>query len=273
MKKIFTDGSLKGEKAAAAAVSITNFNHPIQLRLPNRSSIYTAELRAILLALKHVYQSNNTHSLIISDSLSALQSISSRKITHPILVEIHNLLSELALLWKTVVFMWVPSHVGIHGNALVDKAAKDALNHDIPPLPRQFVFHLDLRRQTKLYCKQLWQDDWSNQPRNKLFQVLPNLSDRLPTVTKNRKEETILSRLHIGHTYVTHSFLLKNEDPPWCFCCDAPFTVEHFLTECSDLVLPRNQCFNSNSLTVIFKEVSLNNLFCFLKSVNLFDNI
>ena len=86
-------------------------------------------------------------------------------------------------------------------------------------------------------------------------------------------QETILSRLHIGHTYVTHSFLLKNEDPPWCFCCDAPFTVEHFLTECSDLILPRNQCFNSNSLTVIFKEVSLDNLFCFLKSVNLFDKI
>ena len=117
-------------------------------------------------------------------------------------MEIHNLLSELALLWKTVVFMWVPSHVGIHGITLVDKAAKDALNHDIPPLPRQSVFHLDLC-QTKLYCKQLWQDGWSNQTRNKLFQVLPNLSDRLPTVTKNRKEETILSRLHIGRTYVT----------------------------------------------------------------------
>ena len=200
------------------------------------------------MALKHVYQSNSTHSLIISDSLSALQSISSRKITHPILVEIHSLLSELASLWKTVAFMWVPSHVGIRGNALVDKAAKDALNHDTPPLPRQSVFHLDLQRQTKLYCKQLWQDDWSNQPRNKLFQVLPNLSDRLPTLTKNRKEETILSRLHIGHSYVIHSFLLKNEDPPWCFCCDAPFTVEHFLTECSDLILPRNQCFNNNSL-------------------------
>ena len=59
----------------------------------------------------------------------------------------------------------------------------------------------------------------------------------------------------------------------FCFFCDAPFTVEHFLTECSDLILPRNQCFNSNSLTVIFKEVSLDNLFCFLKSVNLFDKI
>ena len=107
-------------------ISITPSNFVFQ-----RSSIYTAELRAILLTLKHVYQSNSTHSLIISDSLSALQSISSRKITHPILEEIHNLLSELAFLWETVVFMWVPSHVGIHGNTLVDKAAKDSLKHDI----------------------------------------------------------------------------------------------------------------------------------------------
>ena len=100
---------LKVKKQLQKQFLNTNFNHPIQLHLPNISSIYTAELRAILSALKHVYQSNSTHSLIISDSLSALQSISSRKITHPILVEIHNLLSgfvmELASLWKTCVYV------------------------------------------------------------------------------------------------------------------------------------------------------------------------
>ena len=37
------------------------------------SSIYTAELRAILLALKHVYYSKEKSFLILSDSLSSLK--------------------------------------------------------------------------------------------------------------------------------------------------------------------------------------------------------
>ena len=37
--------------------------------LPDDSSIYTAEMRAILLALKHVYYSKEKSFLILSDSL------------------------------------------------------------------------------------------------------------------------------------------------------------------------------------------------------------
>ena len=29
---------------------------------------------------------------------------------------------------------------------------------------------------------------------------------------KNRKEETVMARLHIGHSFLTHSFLLKGEE-------------------------------------------------------------
>ena len=50
-----TDGSKTEEGVAAAAVSTKRINKPFTCRLPDDSSIYTAELRAILLALKHVY--------------------------------------------------------------------------------------------------------------------------------------------------------------------------------------------------------------------------
>ena len=36
----------------------------------------------------------------------------------------------------------------------------------------------------------------------------------------NRKEETVMARLHIGHSFITHSFLLKGEEPPMCIGCD-----------------------------------------------------
>ena len=45
------------EGVAAAAVSTKRIKKTFTCRLPDDSSVYTAELRAILLALKHVYYS------------------------------------------------------------------------------------------------------------------------------------------------------------------------------------------------------------------------
>ena len=39
----------------------------------------------------------------------------------------------------------------------------------------------------------------------------------------------------IGHTYFTHSYLLKGEDMPWCIPCHCPDTVKHILLDCIDL--------------------------------------
>ena len=63
------------EGIAAAAVSTERINKPFTCQLPDDSSIHTAELRAILLALKHVYYSKRKLFSILSDSLSSLQSI------------------------------------------------------------------------------------------------------------------------------------------------------------------------------------------------------
>ena len=70
-----TDGSKIEDGVAAAAVSTKRINKPFTCRLPDDSSVYTAELRAILLSLKHVYYSKGKSFLILSDSLSSLQSI------------------------------------------------------------------------------------------------------------------------------------------------------------------------------------------------------
>ena len=71
----FTNGSKTEEGVAAAAVSTKRINKPFTCRLPDDSSIYTAELRAILLALKHVYYSKGKSFLILSDSRSDIRLI------------------------------------------------------------------------------------------------------------------------------------------------------------------------------------------------------
>ena len=62
--QIFTDGSEVDEKVAAAAVSYVAPNSPFSCRLRDRSSIYTAELQAILFALEQAHQSQERKFMI-----------------------------------------------------------------------------------------------------------------------------------------------------------------------------------------------------------------
>ena len=69
--------------------------------------------------------------LILSDSLSSLQSILNLKYDHPVLVQILEVYTEMTRDRREIVFIWVPSCVGIRGNLAADSAAKDALDGDI----------------------------------------------------------------------------------------------------------------------------------------------
>lgn len=57
--------------------------------------------------------------------------------------------------------------------------------------------------------------------------VVVFLHDCISCPGTNRIEETVISRLHIGHSYVTQSFLLKGEEPPVSIPCDELLTIEH----------------------------------------------
>jgi len=41
--------------------------------------------------------------------------------------------------------------------------------------------------------------------------------------------------LRIGHSYLTHSYLLMDEDPPVCIPCNSLLTTEHILINCVDV--------------------------------------
>ncbi|KAF0740817.1 RNase H domain-containing protein, partial [Aphis craccivora] len=47
-----------------------------------------------------------------------------------------------------------------------------------------------------------------------------------------RRERIAINRLRIGHTRLTHKFLITKEEPPQCPSCGVILTVEHLITEC-----------------------------------------
>ena len=126
--QIFTDGSKVDKKVAAAAVSSVAPNNPFSCRPRDHCSIYTAELQAILFAIKQAYQSQERKFMIFSDSLSALQALGKLKTDHPLLIQIQELLHKINADQKEIIFLWVSGHVGIRGNEAADRDAKKALD-------------------------------------------------------------------------------------------------------------------------------------------------
>ena len=63
-----------------------------------------------------------------------------------------------------------------------------------------------------------------------------------------QEKTTVLNRLHIGHSYLTHSFTLRKEEAPVCVAGTVVLTVKHILIECADLLEIRNKYFEEKSL-------------------------
>ena len=108
----------------------------------------------------------------------------------------------------------------------------------------------DLKPQVDTYICTAWQGLGNNETRNKLYEIRPNLKESLCNTTQPlyRKQETVMTRLRIGHTWITHSYLLKKEDQPFCHACDNPFTVKHILVECSDFTHIRNKYYTTTDV-------------------------
>ena len=91
---IYRDGSKDGDKVASAAILDSEL---YQFRLPNNSSIFSAELKAIDFALNHIEQDPIGDTSFITDSLSARQALESETTDNPLIV---SLLEKLSRLWE-----------------------------------------------------------------------------------------------------------------------------------------------------------------------------
>ena len=266
-KHIYTDGSKDDMKVGCAVVS-DYFSET--MRIPDGSSIFTAEAKAIDLALDLIANCETSNKFIIfSDSLSVLKSLDHTSSKNPQiqkLLEKHHELSEL----NEIVYCWIPSHIGIAGNESVDQKAKDSLNLH----PTNFsIPYANFKSFINRYILNKWQILWNNSVGNKLFEIKPVIGQSQPVVRNVRQEEVVLARLCIGHTRITHSYLLKREEPPYCFGCDTLFTVRHFLLECGDFSHIRNKYFHVDTIKHLFNDVPIDNVFLFLKEINLFNKL
>ena len=101
----------------------------------------------------------------------------------------------------------------------------------------------------------------------------PTIVEYQSVVRNIRREEKVLARLGLGHTRVSHSYLLQGEEQPQCIGCDAPYTVCHFLLECGDFAQVRNNCFHVDNIKELFQDIHIDSIMTFLRQINLFNKI
>ena len=108
---------------------------------------------------------------------------------------------------------------------------------------------------------------------NQFYEILPKLLDKLLSFCNTRKEDTVLNRLHIGHSYLTHSLILRKEEAPGCVAYNAVITVKRTLIECADLLEIRKKYLEERSLYSLFRNVIPEMIFDFLREIGVFHKI
>ena len=203
----------------------------------------SAESQAINMALDYIEETYPSKVIIFSDSLSVLQSINNCKIDNSciqdIILRLHNISH------KQIIFCWLPSHVGIRGNEKANKAAKSALSLQSSNLKLPYA---NFKPAINKYLLNKWQLVWNTAVENKLHSIKSILGEWRPVFRADRKEEVVLARLRIGHSFITHSYLLKGEEQWICPPCDTPFTIKHILLRCVDFQNSRDKYYKVNTL-------------------------
>jgi len=88
-----------------------------------------------------------------------------------------------------------------------------------------------------------------------------------------RKDQTIYNRLRIGHTRLTHSYLIEHTDSPKCTNCNQLLSVKHILTECTSYDQTRHQYYSFTDIKNILSLTPSQNILNFISKVNLCDQL
>ena len=158
--QIFTDGSVLDNYNVGAAFAIPALKVERSFYLGRHLSIFTAELVGIMMALEYILTLPMAILSIVMlvDSKSVLQSLDSFNANSrpDFLYEIYYLLYCISLKGTIVDFCWIPSHCGIKGNEMADRAARRGAKRS------DRFLDLNITKSTDEYYKILEKTAWES---------------------------------------------------------------------------------------------------------------
>ncbi|KAJ8050234.1 hypothetical protein HOLleu_03357 [Holothuria leucospilota] len=133
-----------------------------------------------------------------------------------------------------------------------------------------YLPHTDYRPKINGFVKSKWQELWDSFPENKLYQVKPRAGTRGHRSPSKRRDDIVLTRAHIAHTYLTHAYLLHGDERPYCIPCDCAVTVSHILVDCHEYSHIRQKYYAVPDLKTLFERTDSSLILGFLKESKLY---
>nr|XP_027223265.1 uncharacterized protein LOC113815374 [Penaeus vannamei] len=200
---IFTDGSVN-QISGHSGASIHCTFQTSSWRLSDYCSTLQTELFAIDKALTLAISTNHKEINIYTDSLSAIQALYKSPDENIMLMT--TLLYKIQVLHKKgsqVILNWIPSHIGIIGNEIADRAASEAtlfqyINFHIPPSSSQIKKTIRQNFQREIINQHLacvnkgsYSASW--------YKTVTNYQRVNITNTMPREQVVIIHRLRLGY--------------------------------------------------------------------------
>ena len=236
---IYTDASKTADGKTAAAFYVPGHQIKHFVRLTDNITIFAAELTAIKLAVHWVSSalSNSVTAVtIFSDSLSSLNAIETGKSAcrPKLLQEVLEIVSNIT---TKITFVWIPSHIGLLGNEIVDKLANSGIDRATVDVAIPLGIGEAMQLAESFVYKQ-WQNSWTNGSTGRqYYKIEPKVTGGVKYVNKRRGKEVKITRLRLGKCCL-NAYLheIKKHNDGLCVKCNKLETVEHFLLECQNSV-------------------------------------
>ena len=224
---IYCDGSVNGGKSGCG---VWGRDFSIKSRLPDNSSILTCELYAIYCSISYI-SNFDTPALILTDSLSAVEALKSAHTSkHHLILTIANAITRLPP--NQITIQWIPSHVGIPGNDKADMLAKKS--HELNYITQVPFSTLDATRLATQRIKEKISPVCSPCNHNTSISLLTTSKPPNFLLTP-RHIQTVLARLHLRVTNLTHLHLITKTPPKTCERCNIVTSLHHIFMICPHL--------------------------------------
>jgi len=218
--------------------------HQLRFKLHGHCSNNQAEQIAVLKVLEKLEdlqdgQDNDKHVAICTDSKITFDLLQNKFIWNQLIEFIRNKIVALAHIKWTMHFGWVKGHVGIEGNGLVDRLAKEAAVEDGPVVYDKMLREAIITRE-KENGLHMWQRQWMNTGKGAVTKAFsPSVRNRLRQKIPIFPEFTTMVTGHGKLGSYLHRFGLI--DNPKCPCEEEEKTTNHLIFHCKILHNQRNE--------------------------------